>query len=155
MHHVHALYTVHNIHNLHTLHSVHTVHIVHTLCTVPNVRTLHIVHFVYTLHSLHSVQTGNSLRTVHTVPIAQTVRLLYIQYTNFLTAQCTMQCFFRPHKCCSVYCHNVGAWGVGPAVPGSSCYPEEALVARRGSIYSPGVVDANYSFSPPKTICAC
>jgi len=42
---------------------------------------------------------------------------------------------------------------VDRAVPGSLGYRGVTLVARGGSSYSPGAVDADYSLSAPKTVC--
>jgi len=47
-----------------------------------------------------------------------------------------------------------GSVGIGRAVPGSLGYRGVTLVARGDSSYSPGVVDADYSLSPSKTVCA-
>ena len=56
----------------------------------------------------------------------------------------------------SIYHPNVGPRVVSRAILGSSCCREVALAALGGgdSSYSPGVVDADYSLSPLKTVCA-
>jgi len=47
-----------------------------------------------------------------------------------------------------------GVKGVSRAVPGSLGCRRVTLVAWGGSSYSPGAVDADYSLSPLKTVCA-
>jgi len=49
-----------------------------------------------------------------------------------------------------IFYHHLSGQG---DVPGSSCYWEVTLVVP-GGLYSPGVVDTDYSLFPPKTICA-
>jgi hypothetical protein len=48
----------------------------------------------------------------------------------------------------------LGWRGIVRSVLGSQGCRGATLVARGGSSYSPGAVDADYSLSPPKTVCA-
>jgi len=48
-----------------------------------------------------------------------------------------------------------GSRWVGRAVPGSPCHREGTRWPEEGPSSSPGALDAEYSLSPPKNVCAC